>query len=146
MNELDKPNLLIVDDRKENLLVLETILKGLDINIIKANSGEEALWKVMQHEFFLVILDIQMPGMDGFETANYIRLRVKNKDIPIIFITAGDTTLDKKINFSLKACEANAVDYLTKPIDPTALVGKVNKFLKIYKLTKPSHDGTKGQW
>ncbi|MBF0458142.1 MAG: response regulator [Nitrospirae bacterium] len=123
-------NILIVDDRPENLLVLETILTQLpDVNIVKALSGKDALWSVLRDDVALVILDVQMPEMDGFETAALIRSNNKTKEIPIIFISAVST--DEKYIF--KGYVAGAVDYLVKPINDEILKSKVNAFLAIHK-------------
>ncbi|MBF0555693.1 MAG: response regulator, partial [Nitrospirae bacterium] len=123
-------NILIVDDRQENLLVLETILNQLpDVSVIKALSGKDALWRLLRDEFALVILDVQMPEMDGFETAALIRSNNKTKSIPIIFISAVST--DEK--FIFKGYEIGAVDYLVKPINDGILKNKVNAFLALDK-------------
>ncbi|MBF0486919.1 MAG: response regulator [Nitrospirae bacterium] len=121
-------NILIVDDRQENLLVLETILSQLpEVGVVKALSGRDALWSLLRYEFALVILDVQMPEMDGFETAALIRSNNKTREIPIIFISAVST--DEK--FIFKGYEIGAVDYLVKPINDAILKNKVNAFLKI---------------
>ena len=88
MNEIERTNVLIVDDRPENLLALESLLENPSLNILKANSGNEALGLVLRHDFALVLLDVQMPEMDGFETAELMRSSLKTKHIPIIFVTA----------------------------------------------------------
>lgn len=84
----DQVEILIVDDRPENLLALEAILEPLGQRIVRANSGEEALRKLLQHDFAVVLLDVQMPGMNGFETAQLIKARERTRYIPIIFLTA----------------------------------------------------------
>ncbi|MEO5361001.1 MAG: PAS domain S-box protein [Nitrospirota bacterium] len=124
-------NILIVDDREENLLVLETLLAQPEVNIVKALSGKDALWNLLRSEFSLVILDVQMPEMDGYETASLIRSNSKTKMIPIIFVTA--TYKEKKSMY--KAYESGAVDYLVKPIDDEVLKSKVNIFLLLDKRT-----------
>ena len=88
MKNKNDVNILIVDDRTENLLVLESLLENIDCNIIKATSGNEALSLMLYYEFALVLLDVQMPDMDGFETAEYIRMNSKTRYVPIIFVTA----------------------------------------------------------
>ena len=110
MNEMERTNVLIVDDRPENLLALESLLENPSLNIMKANSGNEALGLVLQHDFALVLLDVQMPEMDGFETAELMRSSQKTKHIPIIFVTA----ISKEQQHIFKGYEAGAVDYLFK--------------------------------
>jgi len=87
MAETEKQNILLVDDRSENLLALETLLEGSNLNMVKAASGKEALWLLLEYDFALILLDVQMPDMDGFEAAELIRGREKTKYIPIIFVT-----------------------------------------------------------
>lgn len=125
----DKMNILIVDDRPENLLVLESILEGLDLNIIKATSGNQALGLMIEHDFALVLLDVQMPDMDGFETAELMRGSERTRHIPIIFVTA--INKDQKCMF--KGYEIGAVDYLFKPIEPLILKSKVKVFIELQK-------------
>src|SRR6476469_10717567 len=91
MNE--RARILLVDDRPENLLALEAILTSLDQTLVRAGSGEEALRALLKDDFALILLDAQMPGMDGFETAARIKRRTRTKDVPIIFLTAVDTDL-----------------------------------------------------
>ncbi|MBF0464466.1 MAG: PAS domain S-box protein [Nitrospirae bacterium] len=122
-------NILIVDDRAENLLVLETILAQPDVNIVRVVSGKEALWNLLRDEFALVILDVQMPEMDGFETASFIRSNNKTRTVPIIFISA--VSIEEK--FISKGYEIGAVDYLVKPVDDAILKSKVNAFLALHK-------------
>jgi two-component system sensor histidine kinase/response regulator len=129
MNEEERTNILIVDDRPENLLALESLLENPSLNIMKANSGNEALGLVLQHDFALVLLDVQMPEMDGFETAELMRSSQKTKHIPIIFVTA----ISKEQQHIFKGYEAGAVDYLFKPLDPHILQSKVNIFLNLHK-------------
>ncbi|WP_432663502.1 diguanylate cyclase [Wukongibacter baidiensis] len=129
MISLDKINILIVDDRPENLLVLEGILEDLDLNIIKATSGNEALSLMVEHDFALVLLDVQMPGMDGFETAELMRGIEKTRHIPIIFVTA----INKNEKCMFKGYEIGAVDYLFKPIEPLILKSKVQVFIELHR-------------
>jgi len=124
-----KMNILIVDDRPENLLVLESILEDLHLNIIKATSGNEALGLMLEHEFALVLLDVQMPGMDGFETAELMRGSEKTRHIPIIFVTA----INKNEKCMFKGYEIGAVDYLFKPIEPLILKSKVKVFIELHR-------------
>jgi len=129
MSEEKKINILVVDDRPENLVVMEGILESPSLNIIKANSGAEALGLMLEHEFAIVLLDVQMPEMDGFETAEFMKKSEKTKIIPIIFVTA--INYDKK-SIS-KGYDAGAVDYLFKPIDPIILKSKVDVFVNLYQ-------------
>ena len=129
MNEINRTNVLIVDDRPENLLALESLLENPSLNILKANSGNEALSLVLQHDFALVLLDVQMPEMDGFETAELMRSSKKTKHIPIIFVTA----ISKEQQHIFKGYEAGAVDYLFKPLDPHILQSKVKIFLDLHR-------------
>ncbi len=124
-----KNNILIVDDRQGNILSMEALLEDLDVNIISATSGNEALALLFQHDFTLVILDVQMPEMDGFETAELMRGRENTKNIPIIFVTA----ISKDHEHIFKGYTAGAVDYLFKPIDqPLILISKVKIFCELY--------------
>ncbi len=138
MNETIKSNILIVDDRYENLAALEKTLKRPDLNIIKATSGNDALALILEHDFALVLLDVQMSGMDGFETAELIRGNEETKHVPIIFVTA----ISKEQKYVFKGYEAGAVDYLFKPLDPDILLSKVNVFLDLSKQNKQLQDTT----
>ena len=122
-------NILIVDDREENLLALEGILDLPNISLIKATSGEMALEKLLSHEIALTILDVQMPGMDGFETATLMRGNKITREIPIIFVTA----ISKEDQHLFKGYESGAVDYLFKPVSPTILRSKVAIFLELHQ-------------
>ncbi|MBF0606626.1 MAG: response regulator [Magnetococcales bacterium] len=126
---MERQNILVVDDRVENLLVLETILQGLEINIVKATSGQEALWQLLNNTFALILLDVQMPQMNGFEVAELIRKNNKTKTLPIIFVSAVST----EQKFIFKGYESGAVDYLIKPIEPEILKSKVNVFLQLHR-------------
>ncbi len=129
MNETQKINILLVDDRQENLLSLEALLEGPDLNIFKATSGNEALGLTLQYDFALVLLDVQMPDMDGFETAELMRGNRTTRHVPIIFITA----ISKEQKHLFKGYETGAVDYLFKPIDPDILKSKVKVFIDLQK-------------
>ena len=113
----DKPKILVVDDRAENLLAMEHVLAGLDIEIIKATSGNEALALTIYHDFALVLLDVQMPEMDGIEVATLMRDRAATRHTPIIFVTA----IDRGTQHKFRGYEAGAVDFLHKPVDPDIL-------------------------
>ncbi len=132
MEQQEKVNLLLVDDRPENLLSLESILESLELNFFKATSGEEALKLLLQEDFALVILDVQMPGMDGFETAELMRGTARTKYIPIIFVTA----ISKEDKHIFKGYWAGGVDYMFKPLEPYILKTKVNIFVELYRQRK----------
>jgi len=125
----EKVNVLLVDDRKENLIALEALLESPDLRIIKAESGNQALGLMLEFDFALVLLDVQMPEMDGFEVAELMRKKEKTRQIPIIFITA----INKEEKYVFKGYEMGGVDYLFKPIDPTVLKSKVNVFLELHR-------------
>ncbi|MFZ5351590.1 MAG: GGDEF domain-containing response regulator [Bacillota bacterium] len=120
-------NVLIVDDRPENLLVMESLLDDLPCNVIKANSGNDALSMLLTYDVALVLLDVQMPEMDGFEIAELMRGSEKTRDIPIIFVTA----INKEQRSIFKGYELGAVDYLFKPVDPYVLKSKVKVFIEL---------------
>ncbi len=122
------PRLLLVDDRPENLTALEAILSDLDAEIVKANSGNEALAQVLKQEFAVVLLDVQMPEMDGFEVAELMRGNSRTSHIPIIFVTA----ISKEQQYVFKGYESGAVDYLFKPLEPLVVQGKVKVFIELY--------------
>lgn len=122
-------NLLLVDDRPENLLTLESLLDHPDFNIIKAASGSQALEKMLENDIALVLLDVFMPDMDGYETAELMRSNKRTKHIPIIFVTAEQAERDH----IFKGYDAGAVDYLMKPIAPRVLQSKVSIFLEIHR-------------
>src|SRR5688572_26990333 len=121
--------ILIVDDKKENLLSLQSLLSLHSFPVDTATNGEEALKKVLKHSYALIILDVQMPGMDGFEVAETISGYSKAQDVPIIFLSAVNT--DKK--FITKGYSSGAIDYITKPIDPDILLLKVNTLYRLYE-------------
>ena len=128
MGKNEKIKILLVDDRPENLLVLENILEDPGLEFYKATSGNEALGLVLGNDFALVLLDVQMPGMDGFEIAELMRGIEKTKNIPIIFVTA----ISKEQKHIFKGYEAGAVDYLFKPLEPEILKSKVKVFLELH--------------
>jgi signal transduction histidine kinase len=119
---------LMVDDRPDNLLALEAILQPLEVRLVRAMSGEEALKHLLNDEFAVILLDVQMPGMDGFETAAHIKQRERTRDIPIIFLTA----ISREVQFQLRGYDAGAVDYLAKPFEPEVLRAKVAVFVDLW--------------
>ncbi|MDY0077629.1 MAG: response regulator [Bacteroidales bacterium] len=139
MNNTLKFNVLIVDDRPENLLTLEGILDNENLNIIKANSGNEALGVMLEQNISLVLMDVQMPGMDGFEVAEIMRSSERTKFIPIIFITA----ISKQRQHIFKGYESGAVDYLYKPLDLEILKSKINAFIDFFQHKNALEDTTR---
>ncbi|MFJ3487802.1 ATP-binding protein [Pseudomonas sp. NPDC090202] len=127
-----KTKLLIVDDLPENLLALEALIKREDREVYRALSADEALSLLLEHEFALAILDVQMPGMDGFELAELMRGTEKTKSIPIVFVTAAG----RELNYAFKGYESGAVDFLYKPLDIHAVKSKVNVFVDLYRQRK----------
>ncbi|MCP2067692.1 UNVERIFIED_ORG: signal transduction histidine kinase [Pseudomonas reinekei] len=124
--------LLIVDDLPENLLALEALIKREDRIVYKALSADEALSLLLQHEFAMAILDVQMPGMNGFELAELMRGTEKTKNIPIVFVSAAGREMD----YAFKGYESGAVDFLHKPLDIHAVKSKVNVFVDLYRQSK----------
>jgi len=125
---MKKPCILIVDDRPENLLTLEQVLESPELDIIRAESGHEALEKTLDHEFALILLDVQMPVMDGYETATLLRGNKQTKNIPIIFVTAAN----KEESHVFRGYGSGAVDYLFKPLATDVLTSKVKIFLELH--------------
>ncbi|MGZ0783534.1 hybrid sensor histidine kinase/response regulator [Pseudomonas sp. TKO26] len=124
--------LLIVDDLPENLLALEALIRREDRTVYKALSADEALSLLLQHEFAMAILDVQMPGMNGFELAELMRGTEKTKNIPIVFVSAAG----RELNYAFKGYESGAVDFLHKPLDVHAVKSKVNVFVDLYRQSK----------
>lgn len=123
------PGVLIVDDHPENLLALNGLLDDMELDIVKANSGNEALGVMLEQDFALVLLDVQMPGMDGYEVAELMRKNEKTKHIPIVFVTA----INSEEQHVFKGYESGALDYLFKPIAPEILRSKVAVFVNLYR-------------
>src|SRR5437868_4271217 len=122
--------ILLVDDRKENLIALEAILGDEGYFLVKANSGKEALKILLQdHDFAIILMDVQMPVMDGFETAEIIRQSERFKHVPIIFLTA-NTNNQEDI---FKGYQTGAVDFMVKPLNSKILKAKVAVFVDLYK-------------
>jgi PAS domain S-box-containing protein len=128
----ERVNILLVDDHSENLLALKAILEELDENIVTAESGFEALRYLLEGDFAVILLDVQMPGMDGFETAALIRQRATLQHTPIIFLTA----IDKNEQAMFRGYAVGAVDYLFKPFPPEVLKAKVAVFIELYRKTQ----------
>jgi len=127
-----KVNILLVDDRPDKLLALEAILSSLNQNLIQVHSGKEALRRLLKLDFAVILLDVSMPGMDGFETAALIRKRINSEHTPIIFITA----IGNSENHIAKGYQLGAVDYMLAPIIPEILRTKVSVFVELYKKTE----------
>ncbi|MDC7235128.1 MAG: response regulator [Spirochaetales bacterium] len=128
----EKPKVLIVDDLESNLFALSSLLEDMDVEIIQALSGNEALAATLEHDFALVLIDVQMPEMDGFETVSIMRSTKKTKLLPVIFVSA----IYQDELYKVKGIESGAVDFLVKPLNPIILKGKVNVFLQLYKQRK----------
>ena len=120
--------ILLVDDRPENLISLESMLENRSRTIIKATSGNEALKLALENEIALILLDVQMPDMDGFEVARLLKENSRTKDVSIIFVTA----LSKDEKFTIQGYEEGAVDYLHKPLDYNIVLAKVNVFERLF--------------
>ena len=125
----DRVNILLVDDQPANLIAMEAMLQNLGQNLIKAESGREALKWLLTHEFAVILLDVKMPEMDGFETAELIRQRDKSRHTPILFLTAGDNTQTQ----AFRGYAVGAVDYLVKPVVPEFVRSKVAVFVELAK-------------
>lgn len=120
--------ILIVDDVRANIVALKKILELHNLESDEASSGEEALKKILKNDYSLIILDVQMPGMDGFEVAETLSGSNRTKDIPVLFLSA----INKEKKYISKGYESGGVDYITKPVDPDLLILKVKTFLKLY--------------
>lgn len=127
MSVQDPSKLLIVDDLPQNLRALDALIRGEDRQVFQASSGEAALALMLEHEFALAILDVQMPDMDGFELAELMRSTSRTRKIPIVFVSAAG----RELNYAFKGYETGAVDFLYKPLDPEAVRSKVNVFVTI---------------
>jgi diguanylate cyclase (GGDEF)-like protein/PAS domain S-box-containing protein len=124
----DKPCILLVDDQQANLLSYEVLLEEFDAQLLRATSGNEALQLLLRHEVALVVLDVQMPGMDGFEVAQIMQKARHSQNIPIIFVTA----INQDPRNVLKAYQSGAADFISKPVEPVAMKSKVQVFLELY--------------
>ncbi len=123
--------ILLVDDRPENLFALEAILEPLGQDLVRAESGEEALRRLLHDDYAAILLDVQMPRLDGFQTAELIKQRERTRHVPIIFLTA----LSKDAEHVFRGYESGAVDYITKPFDPAVLRAKVGVFIELWQKT-----------
>src|SRR6266536_387178 len=121
-------NILLVDDRPENLLALEAILEPLGQTFLYAHSGEDALRQLLHHDVAVILLDVQMPELDGFETASLIKQRERTSHVPIIFVTA----ISKDEEQVFRGYSAGAVDYVFKPFNPEVLRSKVSVFIELH--------------
>lgn len=128
----EKSNILVVDDRPDKLLALQAVLSDLNQNLVVAKSGKEALRHLLQMEFAVILLDVSMPGMDGFETASLIRKRPATEHTPIIFVTS----LNQSENQVARGYQLGAVDYILSPIIPQVLRSKVAVFVELHKRTE----------
>lgn len=131
-----KYKILIVDDIKDNLLALNAILERDDVKVYQALSGNLALEMMLEHDFCLAVLDVRMPGMSGFQLAEFMRGSKKTKNVPIIFVTAAA----KEQNFSFEGYESGAVDFLLKPLDAQAVQSKANVFIELFQQKKDLKD------
>src|SRR6202034_4155836 len=120
---------LLVDDLKENLLSLEALLRREGLTLLKARSGDEALELLLRHDVALALVDVQMPGLDGFQLAELMRGNERTRRIPIIFLTAGNA--DRQRRF--RGYETGAVDFIYKPIEPDVLRSKAEVFYELYR-------------
>lgn len=132
MNRPESSALLLVDDRPENLLALEAVLEPLGQRMVRAQSGEEALRHLLSDDFSVIVLDVQMPGIDGFETAERIKQRDRTRDIPIIFVTA----INQDQRHRMRGYATGAVDYIFKPVEAEVLRAKVAVFLDLHLKTR----------
>ncbi len=123
---------LLVDDRRDNLIALAAILQGLPVEPVAVDSGTSALKQLLIDDFAVILMDAQMPQMDGFETATRIKERERTRNVPIIFLTAAD----HDAQLALRGYAAGAVDYLTKPLDPWVLRAKVAVFAELWTKTQ----------
>src|SRR6478672_147550 len=128
---LERPRVLLVDDDERNLLAIETVLEDVG-EIVPARSGEEALRHLLKGDFAVILLDVYMPGMDGYETAQIIRNREQTKGIPIVFLSA----VNKEAEHLLRGYAMGAVDYVFKPVDPIVLRSKVAVFVDLFAMRR----------
>ncbi|GHE46654.1 response regulator [Streptomyces longispororuber] len=125
----ERASILLVDDMEDNLVALEAVLGSLNEPLVRARSGEEAMKALLRQRFAVILLDVRMPGMDGFETASNIKRLDQTKDVPIIFLTG----TDNDAGYAFRGYATGAADYLTKPFDPWVLRAKVTVFLELHR-------------
>ncbi|MFK4222654.1 two-component system response regulator [Streptomyces sp. NPDC019890] len=125
----ERASILLVDDMEDNLVALEAVLGSLNEPLVRARSGEEAMKALLRQKFAVVLLDVRMPGMDGFETASNIKRLDQTKDVPIIFLTG----VEADRGYAFRGYATGAADFLTKPFDPWVLRAKVNVFLDLHR-------------
>src|SRR3954447_22065112 len=130
-SEADRARILLVDDDERNLLAIKTVLDDV-ADVVVANSGEEALRHLLKGEFAVILLDVYMPGLDGYETAHIIRSREQTKRIPIVFLSA----VNKETEHLIRGYSMGAVDYVFKPVDPIVLRSKVAVFVDLFAMTR----------
>ncbi|WP_371671594.1 response regulator [Streptomyces sp. NBC_00289] len=128
----ERASILLVDDMEDNLIALEAVLGSLNEPLVRARSGEEAMKALLRRRFALVLLDVRMPGMDGFETAANIKRLDQTKDVPIIFLTGAEDDS----GYAFRGYATGAADYLTKPFDPWVLRAKVSVFLELHRKSR----------
>ncbi|GAA4801684.1 response regulator [Streptomyces ziwulingensis] len=124
----ERAGILLVDDMEDNLIALEAVLGSLNEPLVRARSGEEAMKALLRRRFALILLDVRMPGMDGFETAANIKRLDQTKDVPIIFLTG----TEDDSGYAFRGYATGAADYLAKPFDPWVLRAKVSVFLDLH--------------
>ncbi|CAL9443800.1 response regulator [Streptomyces sp. enrichment culture] len=129
--------ILLVDDMEDNLVALEAVLAGLQVPLVSARSGEEAMAALERHDIALVLLDVAMPGMDGFETARRIKHRERTRDVPVVFLTGDQQSPAGKLAF--RGYATGVVDYLAKPFDPWVLRTKATVFLDLHRKSRRLH-------
>lgn len=122
------PKVLLVDDKLENLIALEGTLASIEVECIRALSGKEALQQVLRHDFALLIIDVQMPELDGYQTVELLRQSSEHKHLPMIFISA----VYSDDYYKIKGFEVGAIDFIAKPFVPEILIGKVRNFLEFH--------------
>jgi CheY-like chemotaxis protein len=128
---VEEAGILLVDDREDNLVALEAVLGPLEVPLVRAMSGEEAMKALLRQEFAVILLDVLMPGMDGFETAGHIKRLDQTRDVPIIFLTGAESA--SEAGYTFRGYATGAADYLTKPFDPWMLRSKVSVFLELHR-------------
>ena len=128
MTAARRAKVLAVDDRPENLVALQAILEGLALEVVTVGGGEEALKQLLVDDFAVILLDVHMPGMDGFETATHVKRRERTRHVPILFLTA----VDDEPHLAFRGYQAGAVDYISKPFDPWVLRSKINVFVDLW--------------